>query len=66
MPALLSGRRPRGACIVGVTRICKMISFAYSDNSEAVAETLAGFVEAISGQEEGLRQIADDFREMMA
>ena len=43
-----------------------MITFAYSDNSEAVERALAGFQAALSGQESALGEIADDFREMVA
>jgi len=43
-----------------------MITFAYADNSETVTKSLANFAAAISDQGEALREIADDFREMMA
>ena len=43
-----------------------MITFAYSDNSQAVAKSLAGFQDAMADQAPALGEIADDFREMVA
>jgi len=43
-----------------------MITFTYADNSESVDRTLAGFQDALAANLPALRQIADDFREMVA
>ena len=43
-----------------------MITFAYADNSEAVTKSLGEFQGAITNQQPGLAQIADDFRELIA
>jgi len=43
-----------------------MIAFTYADNSEAVSKALAGFEEALADNAPALREIADDFREMVA
>ena len=42
-----------------------MITFEYSDNSEAVAKSLGNFQAALSDQQSPLQQVADDFREMV-
>jgi len=43
-----------------------MITFAYSDNSEAVEKSLAGFQAALADESSALGEVADDFREMVA
>ncbi len=43
-----------------------MISFTYADNSEEVSRALAGFQDALADNAPALREIADDFREMLA
>lgn len=43
-----------------------MVTFAYADNSEAVAKSLGEFQEAMADQAPALGQIADDFRELVA
>lgn len=43
-----------------------MISFTYEDNSETVGKSLAAFQDALGESEPALKQIADDFREVIA
>jgi len=43
-----------------------MISFTYTDNSQAVSQALESFEDALADNAPALRQIADDFREMIA
>jgi phage gpG-like protein len=43
-----------------------MITFTYSDNSEAVEKSLAGFQAALADEASALGEVADDFREMVA
>jgi phage gpG-like protein len=43
-----------------------MISFTYTDNSEAVDRALADFQAALADEGPALQTIADDFREMIA
>jgi phage gpG-like protein len=43
-----------------------MITFAYSDNSEAVEKSLAGFQAALADESSALGEVADDFGEMVA
>ena len=43
-----------------------MITFTYTDNSEAVSKALESFQDALADNAPALRQIADDFREMVA
>jgi phage gpG-like protein len=43
-----------------------MITFAYADNSEAVAKSLGEFQDAMADQQPALTQIADDFRGLIA
>ena len=43
-----------------------MIAFTYADNSEEVSKALAGFEDALEDNAPALREIADDFREMIA
>ena len=43
-----------------------MIQFSYDINSDQVERTLAGFQDALADNAPALREIADDFREMVA
>jgi phage gpG-like protein len=43
-----------------------MITFTYADNSEAVSEELKSFQDALADNAPALREIAGDFREMLA
>ncbi len=43
-----------------------MITFTYADNSEDVTKSLAAFQDVLADQAPALREIADDFREMLA
>ena len=43
-----------------------MIAFTYSDNSEQISQALESFQAALTDNAPALREIADDFREMIA
>jgi phage gpG-like protein len=47
-------------------KLAEMISFSYADNSEAVGKALEAFQGALADNTPALREIADDFREMVA